>query len=524
MKKRYLALIVFAVLVVIVLAAGIFGMPILEEKLEKALVNEFSEQTSESYALDLSGIDISILDRSIRVDSLIISPDQDSTDFREITAEYITIDGIHWRSLIKQRFPVFEEVVVYKPNAELFSKKISSAGGASSKLSGQDLQLSTFDVAIIDGKGKVVETTGKTVFSMDEFDLNASEVNLNSLLLGGNVPYLMDLSLTGKGLYWNLEEKLYSFTIDQFSFNKQSEEASIMNLALKPVVEKYRFAEIKGQQLDRFDLEVGKIYMDGLDLDSLRVPAIDIQKVTVTDADLEVFHDKHMPSGTSIQYKPLLHKALGAIGFSLGVDAIKVEDSIIEYGEHRPGADDPGYISFNALNAELTNIRTHEHPLFDEDSLYMHATTQFMDATTMEVYMSYAIFDDKETHRLKALVGQMPAGTLNPVLVNLAFMRIDEGILNAMDLDMLLDRDGATGDLKLDYEGLKVTFLDEEDNENTNLKTRLKSFITNKVVLNSSNTGENLKATEIDFERPKDKAIFGYWWNALRDGLQSTIK
>jgi hypothetical protein len=525
MKKALkISLITVLLLIIIVGAAGIIVPNILESKLKEALIAEFSEQTEQIYTLDLNHLNLSLWSRTISVDSLMITSDKDEADARLIKAASVSIEGVEWLSLGDQRFPKFESVTIEAPVAELYSRKITNetAQRAGEKLDIPDLAI--FDVYINNGSGKIVEKNGKTVFSLESFTLTADDVNLNSLLTGGNVPFLNDLSLSGNKLYWNLEEHLYSFNIEEFAFNKLEQQGRINVLTFTPVVEKYRFSELNVTQTDRYDLTIDKISLDGLNLDRLTVPAIDINSIHIQSADLEVFHSKLVPKSQSIQFKPLLHEALGTLGFSFGVDTLSIADSRIRYGEHLPNAIGPGYISFNELSADLRNIWTHEHPKFGSDSLYLHVETKFMDTTPFSVDMSYATFDENESHRLDVHLQKLDADVLNQMLINTAFMEVERGVVNDMKMNLLLNRYEAGGVMLLNYENLHIEQRDRGDASNTNFKTRLKSFVANTFVMDSENSGDDVEPAIIELERPKDRAIFGYWWLAVKDGLMKTLK
>tara|TARA_Y100001935_G_C17311764_1_gene517148 strand:+ start:10679 stop:12259 length:1581 start_codon:yes stop_codon:yes gene_type:complete len=515
--------------VVLLIFAGIgmvfYAEPVLEKKLREALIGEFTEQTNGRYAINLDTIHLSIAGRSVSADSITVSSLKDSAEFKTLTAASIEINAIQWFSLLDQRFPKFGNVTVLQPEFEVYARPITSATEpAKSKDIKIEGTISTFDVIIENGSGKIIDQDGYTQFSIEELNLSAREVNLNSLLLESNLPYLKDLSISGKNANYDLDEELYNFNIGDFAFNKSEQKAIFKNISFTPLVEKYKFAKIKGKQVDRFDLSVDEIALNGLNIDSLQVPKLELSSIHISGAELEVFHDKHMDPGPAIQYKPLLHDALELPGFSIGIDTIHIRNSEIRYGEHPPGSKAAGYISFNELNATLRNIRTPEHPEFDDDSLYLHVITNFMDVSRFEVNLSYATFDENDTHHLQAYLSPMDGTTLNPMLVNTAFMRIDQGQINALDLDLTFTDEKATGSLILDYDNVQLTHLDKEDNTNTNFKTRLKDFLANNLILNTSNTGKDLKPVDIDLPRPKDKAIFGYWWRALRSGLQKVMK
>ncbi len=522
-KTSKIILFTFLFLIIAIGAAGIILPDLLETKLRDALIGEFSEQTEKRYELDLKSINISLWSRKISANSIVVTPTSDSLELRKVEASSILIDGIKWRTLLTQRFPEFRSVSVTNPDVELYSRRISSAKPGNEKLSdsGTDIVLSTFDIFITGGTGKVIERSENVVFSLGSFDLSAREVNLNTLLQGAFVPYLQDLSLQGTQLFWNLEDDFYHFTIDEFAFNKESKMGRIHGLAFTPIVPKYDFAKYKGKQLDRFDLTVESIQMENINLDSLFVPAVNLSKITIENADLEVFHDKHMPPGPTIRYKPLLHDVSKKLGFSFGIEELEIKNSRIAYGEHLPGSELPGYISFENLNASLTNFYTIEHPNYYSDSLRLDATTEFIDVTTLSIDLAYATFDDQDTHTLKASLKDLNGTFLNDMLINTAFTRVDRGYIHNLEIDLKLDTFSATGKMLLEYENLKITVLDENDATNTNFKTRLKSFLANNFVMNTDNFGT---PTEIDYQRPKDKAIFGYWWKSIQSGLEDTIK
>ncbi len=525
-KASKIFLSIVAVLILLIIGASLILPNVLEERLQNALVGEFYEQSNEQYKLELASINISLWSREISADSIHVTATEDSLEIKDISASSILIDGIQWFTLISQRFPKFRSVSVIEPNAELYARRISSAKPEpeSPASNTSNITLSTFDVFIKGGKGRIVERDGNEVFSLDSFDLSAKEVNLNTILQGAYVPYLQDLSFSGSDLFWNLEEEFYHFTVDDFAFNKESKAARIEGIAFTPIVPKYDFAKFKGQQLDRFDLTVKSVQVENLNLDSLFIPFFGLSDIIIEDANLEVFHDKHMSPGSTIRYKPLLNDVTKLLGFSLGIDKIQVKNSTIKYGEHLPGSENPGFISFNDLDATITGFYTAEHPEYGKDSLRLDATTRFMDASILNLDLAYAIHDKDETHTLKASLEEMDGTILNGMLVNTAFTRVDRGYIHSLLIDLTLTDAYARGKMWLEYEDLKITALDENDATNTNFKTRLRSLIANTFVMRSANIGENMKVAEIDYPRPKDKAIFGYWWKSIQTGLEDTIK
>lgn len=525
-KKLFIILGVFISFILALLVAAYFATPILQEKLKTALIAEFSEQSDQQYSIDFDNFSVSLLRGKIYVDSIQVTPKTDSLEIKHIEASSFVIDGIKWRTLLDQRFPKFRSVTINDPVAELYTRRISSAKKASNTSSSlsSSTQISRFDVFIKNGMGKIVQRNGKTVFSLESFDLNTKDVDLNTILQGAYIPYLEDLFFSGSGLYWNLEENLYQFTIENFAFDKTNKMAKIEGLAFTPVLPKYKFSMIKAKQVDRFDLTVSDIEIMGLDMDSLFVTKINLSMIKINEANLEVFHDKHQSPGYGIRYKPLLNAVTKEIGFSLGIEQVEITNSLIRYGEHLPESENPGYISFNNLNGSISNFYSSDHENYGVDSLNLSVSAKFMDTSTLTVDMNYALWDEEDTHSLRASLAALDGKKLNPMLVNTAFTEVEDGFIHGMEVTMKLNSVKATGSMKLEYENLKVKFLDQNDASNTNFKTRLRSLVANTFVVNSENMGNELRIGAIDFDRPKDKAIFGYWWKSIQTGLEDSIK
>lgn len=524
-KKRRKFLIVCSILLTFTFIAGMIGPDLFENRLKSRLIAEFDTQTNHAYNLSISDINISLWSRTLSGDSILVIPTSDTLEIKKASANSLSIEKINWFSLIAEKVPVFGRVRIIKPEVELNSRRISSASPEPNDTDSgsNDIKLSVFDVIIEDGSGKVFKDNKALIFSMDSFNLHARDLNVNTLLQGAFVPYMSDLSISGENLIWNHEEDFYRFTVDAFAFNKKEKQARISDLKIIPLASKEKFAFLKGRSVDRFDLSVSSADLKGLDLDSLFVPVVDISKVDIQHARLEVFKDKTLPGGAP-RYKPLLHEASTKIGFPFSVDSIQVRSSYVSYGELHPGAAEEGSVSFEEIEASIQNFRSSKHHRYVQDSLIFNAKTLFMGESLLDVQVHYAVFDEKDHHFVKAALNPIDGTKVNNMLENAAFTHVESGFVNSLDIDMELTRTHASGSIKLDYENLKISVLDRDDNTRQDLGSRLKTFLANTLVMRKNNTGKGLKPGIIDFKRPPEKAIFGYWWKAIQSGLESTIK
>lgn len=528
MKRKHVYILSTAALILMIVLSAGFLLPVfLESPLKSALVEEFNKQSGMEYTLSVSDINIEIWTGTIGADSLRIMPENDSAELRSLEMDQIRITGIKWLSLLTRSFPDFDDVTIQRPRSVLRTRPISPEKPGRSDSSAASLmkgEARIFDVHIIEGSGKIIRSDQSELFTLGSFSLTAENVNLQNILRGSYIPYLDELTFSGRDLVWNLDRNLYRFSIGEFSFSKKEEKATVQQLAFTPMAPKYRFAELRGRQLDRYDLSVASIRFSGLDLGRIAENEIEIDSLLLSGSHLDVFHDKHMEPATGMRYKPLLNEVAHRIPYSLELNTAVIEEANIYYGEHRPAAPEPGYVTFNDISAELNNFRTASHPDFRKDTLKLELSTRFMDSSELKLKVRYPVFDKKETHFIDASLASFNPEKASGMLNNVAFVEVKSGIVNSMDWKMKLTNEQAEGTMRLDYQNLKISMLSKNASGSKTLRTRISSFVANNFILDGSNTGPDLKPGEIRFEREKDKGIFGYWWKATLSGIKSTIK
>lgn len=498
----------------------------LNEPLKQALSDEFERQTDQAYTLSLSDIDVGILARSVSVDSIVVEPDSASPHIRRIAAKTLSINGIKWWSLWDKSFPDFSSIVIDEPEVEIFERPLTSSSfSAGSTQDSSDIpDIAKFDLTIKNGTGKIVREDRAIVLSIADINLEAEQVDANALLDGSELIFMENLKMDGGNLKWSMEKKLYEFTIGSFSFDKSGQILNITDLALTPVLPKYEFSEIRARQLDRIELDVPRVQIKGISIDSLASEHLELDTLKVEDAWLEVFRDKHKERPPGIDTKPLLNEVAKAIDFSFGLNTAVITNADIIYEEHKPPSDSSGSVSFNDIDATLTDFRSATHPAFYDDTLKLHVESLFMNVAPLTVDVFYPVFDEQNTHTLRAELGSIDPKEVSEMLEHVGFVRVDDGLVESLETEIVLANETSSGEVLVLYRDLKVSFLDKDDPEDQGLKEKVGDFFANTFVIKSDNAGDNPRVGNIDFEREKEKSIFAYWWKSLLDGLKNSIR
>ncbi|HET8864083.1 MAG TPA: hypothetical protein VFM80_00205 [Gracilimonas sp.] len=525
-KVLKVSAIVLASLLLIALVAT-FILPIfLEQPLKKALVEEFDKQTEQNYELGFDDLDISLFSRSISVDSIFVKPDSTSPHVQQITATSISISGISLWSLFSSSFPDFNSITVKEPNVQILERDLSSSlfSGKDSAETGEALEdLDTFTLFIENGSGTISTADGTELFSISDISLEAGDVDINKLLDGSELLFMEYLLIQGAGVKWNIQKDFYDLKIGNFSFDKQARSLDIANIALTPLLPKYEFSETKGYQLDRIDLEIPELSLSGLDLNSLTEDHVNVAEIEINEAWMEVFRNKKVDRKEGVNVKPMLNKLANSIDFSIGVDNITISDATIIYEEHKAPSDSSAAISFDDLDATISNIRTASHPSFTEDTLTLHVETLFMDTAPLTLDVSYPVFNEADIHTVKANLGSLDPKVAEKILARSGFVRVESGFVKSLDAELGLNSKSSKGKALILYRDLKISFLDEDTGEQ-GFGERFKDFIANNFSIKSENTEPDPTIGEIDFEREVEKSIFAYWWKSLLSGIKDSIQ
>lgn len=524
MKKWIIGSVV--IFLVAIIATGIFFPNLYEDELKEELENQVLIQSDSSYSVKLEKLNISFWKRTVSADSLTVTPTNDLEPIKSISASLIEIKGIKWWTLIFDQFASFGSITIENPFIEIYSRPLASntfEEASSSDSSDSKLALSKFNFIIRNGKARLVEPSGRTEVMLEEFSLMATEVDIAQVLDGSRLPFLKELVLTGKNLTWRLDEKLYRFEVGEFSFDRVKKNAHLKNLALIPVLPKYEFSRIKGYSTDRIEMNVSSLELEGLILDSLYIPRIQIGKVKIDQGSLEVFKNKTIDSRFSIGYRALLAEEIRKSSVQIGIDSILIEDFDVSYIEHKEGSKEPGRMFFEDITGAIYDLNTPGFPYFNDETLKMRVSTKFMNTSTLNLNVDYPLFNTNESHHVWGDLGRLETSTVNSTLLHLAFVETKSGVINSMKFDFTADDRKAKGLLWLDYQDLALTFLKSDNPNDKNLGTRFKSFLANTIGINSDNSGD-IEPKEIDYDWDKRKGVFGYWWQSLLSGIRNTIR
>ena len=330
---------------------------------------------------------------------------------------------------------------------------------------------------------------------------------------------IKDLEAKITRLVYNSADGFYQTHIAAIYFASNDEKLIVDSLILLPRYSKFKFSRVAGKQVDRLKTFIPRIEITGLQYDHLRDSIFLASKITIISAEIFSFRDKRMPFKET-ENKPLPVAAIKQFDFGIEVDTLQIKNSKVTYEEFPPDGFKSGQLVFENLQATLVNV---SNKVYQNKSHYatLEASAKIMGKGLIQASFSLPLEEDKSYHA-KGKISQMSLHHLNPVLENLAFIRIESGRLNALNFDFDYDDKSSKGSLTINYQDLKITGLKKEKSKD---ESDMKTFLINTIVKNDKdkNMPIDKRTGTIEFERDRKRQIFNFWWKSLLSGIKASV-
>jgi hypothetical protein len=371
---------------------------------------------------------------------------------------------------------LLDELIAKQVNIHLLTKKGKSLTLNRIDMGGENLKLDSLD------KNHILRKI-KSNPSLFVSNINLSNVNSKTATYAYGIAYRNG----GKMV-----------TVDSFRF--------------QPVIDRDSFNRTNTYQKDYMELRTKKIAIRNLDIEKIGIDSsFHIDYVEVSEPVFKDYKDKRLPFESGI-IKPLPVDLLERIKFKFDIDSIRIYDGSITYEEFSDVTNSPATVHLGKVQVRLRNIKNHQiGPL---DSLYLRATTSFLDTAFVGIRFNQSYTDTLSAFLLQIRVGRLSLPALNPVIGPMASAKVLRGYLDTLELKAIGREYLAHGKMKMLYKDLKVEFLNKNDQTRKTLVTKAISFAANLLVRRN-----NLKTTGSVFtERNRERSFINYWIKIVLSG------
>lgn len=467
----------------------------------------------------ISTLNINLFTRTVSGENFEIKYSGDSVNIFPHSAriEKISLNGISLFDLIADKKLKIHEIIIDSGNVTYNTKvKFLQSTDSSKKL----FTALEFDNLIIKNlKAQIISDSVTQQTGL--LNISVSGIQLHDTLKNANARGVTFKNMEGDIHDFNFydDDGLYLLKIAKVDANTKNHALNIDSIMLIPLHSKFKFAKQAKKQIDRINVFISKVEVTGLNFDELMDRKFFASRIDIYPSEVYAFRDKRMPFKEK-KRKPLPMEALRKLAVDVEVDSVILKKSKVTYEEFPPEGFKSGKIIFEDLQAKVNNITNRS---YYNKSKYatLVASSKLLGKGSIQATFLLPI-QDKLSYHAKGSISGFYVHHLNPILENLAFMRIESGKLNEMKFSFDYNDRYSSGDLTINYQDLKITGLKKEKNK---IISELKTFLLNTVVKNDKDKTmpvENRTGT-ITFERDRRRQIFNFWWKSLLSGIKNSV-
>jgi hypothetical protein len=497
---------------------------VVEPFLKDRLIAEFGIISKQDATLEIPDLDIGLFPPSVVIDGLFLTPGLGVSDrlkdhpVLESKIESISAKGVSlWGLLTDGNLSVRETLI---SGAEIhFSSGLLdrlSGNGRSSGDSSRSVVLNSLTLA---GASLTMyqEDLSSVKSHITLADLNVTDLNLST----GDIRMadrFEQFSFGIDSIRHTTEDRLYRFEMDRILFSSDLGSLTTEGFNLKPQLPAREMPKQIGHEIDHIEIETGSIDLKNLDIHAwLTNGAIKAKSITVESPRVKISRDKNPPD-KPVNIRPLLNTQFAHLPMLVSLDTLTVRNGFVSYREWREEQDTSGTLFFDSVEMVMTGLQNSE----PDQTVHAEVSSLFMNASKLSVQFEFTLNDDGA----QTITGQMEGLDLlklNPVLVPLAFVRIDRGVIHSVAFKFDLNETVASGEFMCLYDDFSMSLLSKRSLESS-LGNRIVSFLANNLQVQSSNHEADPRTGEIYFEKEEGQSMVNYWWKSLRSGIKDLMQ
>jgi hypothetical protein len=510
---------ILSLIVLLMLIVKLFTAVLVEPWTRKKIMAELNEKAA-IYCTDIKRVHISLIKRGIELDSVSIRMKRTDGERGNLNGKIATakLVGINAFKLIFKKDICINEILISGSSIE---------GKISFPIKVMTLKISPANILI----GRVfLDQTDLNIRSFStsqSFSVKNGNLIVSDILIKKhdtlNAALINKFDFKATQLRSSTPDSMYSYQACNLNYSGSSKILTADTFSIKPGYKDYDFTSRYEFQTNRFDACFTDISIKGFDAsDFIRSGSLVSSYVGIGKMDMSVFRDKRKKFRH--KNKPAFQDIIYDYPATLGIDSIFLTEGNITYTVHGEKANEPGYITFNKINARISKITNDSLYKTKSGYLELKANALLMGKGRTDVFLKGRIFDKDNTFSLEGTLSELEAEDLNPILEKNAFIYATSGKIDKMTFIFSATNTKATGKMTLLYNGLNIAVKNKHTDDTTALRERFISYIANKKVMDSNPMpGKKVRGGIIENNRDPERFLFHYCFRSILSGIRTTI-
>jgi hypothetical protein len=552
MKSKYFRVIVFAILLIVIIIAGI--VIYLERnagKLAGKYLQDRFEQTelSHVYEIEYQSLRVGLLTGKINLKGLKIKPL--STFFAsdnplrmkypvvfEIDVNKLVISGATGNLSLDLSEISLDGIEIFQPSVKMIEhltekEKQLDDGDSASRKSDTNGKTELFPHTLLslfsvnDGRFEIFDKQlNRSVLTVEKIDIYGYDLDFQPDVLdvATVIGSFEGVNASLGDITYPTPDGFYVIKLAGLDLKTKESQFSANGFELIPQYDKQEFGRKFGRQTDRFDLMVKSVGSENFDVHKLLSDnQLWIDEINIEDVHFDIYRDKNIARDLSI-FPKLPHQSLAGLDMGVNVEKIIVSSAHIIYQEVTDGETEPGVMVISNGRAEVLNALNITSAQHIEKVMQWMVSGELYNQGRFDVAVGFSADHESGEFSFSGRVDEMGMDAFNQILVPQEHIRVEEGRIISNQFEVDAGTDYSTGVMNFQYENLKVAFLKEKKNHEMKDRSFYSALAnTGLRFLNLDQQETPADTAYIYFERDKNKSIFNYIVKSLISGVKATI-
>lgn len=335
-----------------------------------------------------------------------------------------------------------------------------------------------------------------------------------------------DISFLIKNYTTTINKGFYQLDIGEMGFSTGKQKIYAKSVSLNPVFSREELAKKAKTEVKLLYVLAPEINIHQADFKSfIADKKIIAQRIDFIDLKLHSYKNKHFPLDSSIK-SALPFKDLKKMKTYVKIDTIHVQDFYVGIELLGENSSHSAYFDITDINGSITNI-TNDKRLIDSGLVSkMIAHGKIMDEGILTASFRFPLNAETGEYYYGGKLSQMKMEHFNPLLENLYFVSIRDGIIDSLKFNISANDDYAIGDMKFVYHNLKFDIHNKKKTDSLIVNKRgFVSMLANSIVKNDNPKHKRgrIKQARIYYERDIYRSVFHYWAISALGGIKTTM-
>ncbi|MBA9079854.1 hypothetical protein [Rufibacter quisquiliarum] len=510
---------------------------------EKKLKAQIYQKTHGVYTLYTKSVRVSLLSGSVTIDSLHLKPNlavwrtldkqnpaQAAASLADLHAAKLHISGLQFIQLFQEKPQTLTLVELETPVLRLTQmKQDTSPPKPLHEKWGPPFQgLKIGRIRVQNGAVSFKEkpTQKRALYSVAGLSVQGWGVEMDSAAFQDTARafYMREFTANARETSYYLGNGNYVVKSGAIQADSKTREATLAKLQLVPLRSAAAMSKVIGEAATRLRVQIPAVRMRQVDFHTLsRSSNVHIGAVLVQEPNVSAYkNDNYLP--TKKEGK-LPHDFIRQLPTGVNIRKVQVKDLYVRYDEIAANAFKPGYVTGSHINFTLTNLTNDRRLMSRKTPAILKVSGLLMGKAFLQATVRLPLLDPSGYHTMQGTIGRGNPAILNPIIEPSMFVSVKSGFLQKGSFAMELTRVSASGSLQLQYDEFQISLLNEEKEKKQSLGKKLKSLVTNKIVLKSESEkdGKAPRHGEIKFQRRRERSFLTYWKDCLANGVLSVI-